>query len=332
MIGTPATFQSLVEGFFADWLPNARNASPNTVSAYRYTFTLLLEWYRSAMGIAPDSVSMSDFTAVGVGDYLTHLATVRDCAPSTVNNRLAAVKSFCEYASLRCPEHLAELSAIRRLPQRKVKTAEVDYLTPEEVGWVLEGCGTPGSRLLLLMLYNTGARVSEVVGISVDDVEVGDGGRCRITVLGKGRKQRTLPLWKDVSDELRAYIDAKGLNAEDYLFAGRSVGHLTRSGARSRIDSAVARACEKHPSLTGKHVTPHTFRHSTAMAMLAAGVDIATVAIWLGHENVNTTHKYVVSNMKLKEEALAKVRRDWQAVPRKPYRAEGDVLAFLRSL
>lgn len=148
----------------------------------------------------------------------------------------------------------------------------------------------------------------------------------------KGRKERTLPLWDDVSELLRVHIEANALGPGDYLFASRNVEHLTRFGARHRIDAAFAKACAEHPELRSKSVSAHTFRHSCAMAMLAAGIDIATVAIWLGHEHINTTHRYVVSDIKLMEDALSKVRQQWSAIGRRPYKASDDVLEFLRGL
>lgn len=210
---------------------------------------------------------------------------------------------------------------------------EIDYLTSEEVGWLVDCC-YPGSesQLIVLLLYNTGARISEPVGATTDDVRMFRNGRCHIHFLGKGRKDRTVPLWEDASKLLAEHIGRNGLKAGDYLFAGRNVDHITRSGARSGIEAVVRRAKDAHPELARKRITPHVFRHSTAMAMLSAGVDIATVAIWLGHEDINTTHKYVTTDMTLKEEALEKARREWGAEPRKPYRASDDVIGFLNSL
>ena len=182
------------------------------------------------------------------------------------------------------------------------------------------------------LLYNTGARISELVSTTVADVHVISRSRCHIHFLGKGRKDRTVPLWADTSALLTSHIEKHRLRTKDYLFAGRNVGHITRSGARSRIDSIVKQAKEKHPELARKNITPHVFRHSTAMAMLAAGVDIGTVAIWLGHESINTTHKYVVTDMALKEKALEKVRRNWEIEPRKPYNASEDIVEFLKLL
>lgn len=326
-------FAQLVEGFFTEWLGTAVKASPNTVASYRDAFSLFVRWASEALGKGPDDVRMRDVTADNVLAFLSHLESTRGCAPKTVNCRLAAMKSFCSYAAYRRPDLLGQLKAVRDLPQRKERRREVSYLTPEEAGWVIAACPKGSeSELLLSLLYNTGARISEVLGLRVRDVKAVEGGRCHVKLLGKGRKERTLPLWEDVSDMLKSHVSGMALDSGDFLFGGRGTEHLTRSGARHRIDAALAAACVEHPDLAAKRVTAHTFRHSCAMAMLAAGVDIGTVAIWLGHERIDTTHRYVVSDMRLKEEALAKVRREWEVTGRRPYKASKDVLGFLRSL
>ena len=326
-------FARLVEGFFTEWLGTAIKASPHTVASYRDAFSLLVRWAASERGESPDDVEIADVTADNIAAFLTYLEDDRGCSAKTINCRLAAIKSFCAYSAYKRPNLLGQLKAVRDLPQRKERRREVSYLTPEEVRWTIDACPSGSeSELLLALLYNTGARISELLCARVRDVAFADGGRCRIQVLGKGRKERTLPLWDDTSQLVRNHISSKGLGPGDFLFGGRGGGHLTRSGARHRIDSAFSAACASHPELRSKAVSAHTYRHSCAMAMLAAGVDIATVAIWLGHEHVNTTHRYVVSDMRLKEEALAKVRREWSVEGRKPYKASEDVVEFLRSL
>lgn len=330
------TLASLVEGFFLGWLGRDRKASPNTVAAYRDAFRLFFAWLEADRGVAATDASVADVTAENVNAFLVSLEEDRGCSPATVNCRLTAFQSFARYAARQDLERLSQYGAIAEIPRRKQRRREVDYLTPEEVGWVL-GCCEPGSatELMVAMLYNTGARVSELVALTGDDVRVVPGGRCHVHFLGKGRKDRTLPMWEDTSRLLLEYMRANCVSGGDYVFAGRNVDHLTRSGARSRIDVAVAKAAAAHPELESKRVSPHTFRHACAMAMLYAGVDIATVAIWLGHESVNTTHKYVITNMAAKEEAIAKVRAAFGLEEKARfirYKAPADVLEFLNSL
>ena len=333
---TAVTLASLVEGFFLGWLGRDRKASPNTIAAYRDAFRLFFEWLEADRGVAATSASVADVAAGNVSAFLASLEEDRGCSPATVNCRLTAFQSFARYAARRDLDRLAQYRAITEIPRRKQRRREVDYLTPEEVGWLL-GCCEPGSatELMVAMLYNTGARISELVTLTGDDVRVVPGGRCHVHFLGKGRKDRTLPMWEDTSRLLIEYMRDGGVCGGDYVFKGRNVDHLTRSGARSRIDAVVAKAAASHPELKSRSISPHTFRHACAMAMLYAGVDIATVAIWLGHESVNTTHKYVVTNMAAKEEALAKVRASFglgTTAQAARYKAPADVLEFLNSL
>lgn len=330
------TLATLVEGFFLGWLERDRKASSNTVAAYRDAFRLFFAWLEADRGVEAADASIADVSADNVNAFLVSLERDRGCSPATLNCRLTAFQSFARYAARKDPGRLAQYGAITDIPRRKQRRREVDYLTPEEVGWLLECCD-PGSatELMIAMLYNTGARVSELVSLTGDDVRFVPGGRCHVHFLGKGRKDRTLPMWEDTSKLLVDFMRENGVRGDDYVFRGRNVDHLTRSGARSRIDAVAARAVALHPGLGSKRISPHTFRHACAMAMLYAGVDIATVAIWLGHESVNTTHKYVVTNMAAKEEALAKVRATFGR-GQKPqvtrYKAPADVLEFLNSL
>ena len=327
------TLGSLVEGFFLEWLARDRKASPNTLAAYRDAFRLFFAWLESERGVPPADARVDDVNGANVNAFLVYLEESRGCAASTVNCRLAAFQSFARYAARRDPDRLGQYTSVAEVPRRKERRREVDYLTAEEVGWLLECC-EPGSstELMVAMLYNTGARISELVSIRADDVVEVPGGRCHVRFLGKGRKERTVPLWEDTSRLLAAYMAANAIQDGQHIFKGRNVEHLSRSGARSRIDALAARASAEHPELKAKTITPHVFRHSTAMAMLYAGVDIATVAIWLGHESVNTTHKYVVTNMAAKEAALAKIRPDWNVGETGRYRASPDILQFLNSL
>lgn len=185
---------------------------------------------------------------------------------------------------------------------------------------------------MISMLFSTGARVSELVGMRVRDFEP-RGGRHVVRILGKGRKERTLPMWPEVAHELSAFMRERNLGGGDFVFAGRNVEHMSRSGARSRIDAVVRHATETHPQLSGKRISAHVFRHSCAMSMLDSGVDLSTIAIWLGHESVQTTHRYMVADMARKEAALSKVHQGESCEnAHVRYVPKGDVLDFLMSL
>jgi site-specific recombinase XerD len=332
-----SSFQALLQGFFVEWLTIGRNVSPQTVSAYRDTFTILIRWLSSHRGLSPDKISMPDITMATVEGFLVYLVEERGNSANTANCRLAAIKSFCRYTSYRAPDFIGELGKIIAITKRTEKAPVLLYLEPREVGWIIaacpnDTCNGKQTKLLLRLLYNTGARISELLSLKVRDFRISDDGKCRITILGKGRKERCLPIWDETIRELQGYLACETYEENDFVFSGRNVEHLTRSGARSRIEGAVKRACVAHPGLRDKRITPHVFRHSTAMAMLVAGVDLSTIAIWLGHESIQTTHRYMVSDMKLKEEAIDKARYDWGTGKQTRYKADAKVLRFLKSL
>ncbi len=330
-------FPRLVEGFFLQWMDAGRHLSPQTIASYRDTFSLLLRWFRDECGIPAPDVCMDDFTAENIEAFLLFLSEGRGNAAVTVNCRLAALKAFCSYAAYRAPERLAELKRVSDIPRRTEKRREVGYLTREEIGWLLAACELASARgredhLIISMLFSTGTRVSELVGLRMRDFEL-RGGRRVVHILGKGRKERTLPMWPEVARELSAFAEERNLDDGDFVFAGRNVEHISRSGVRGRIDAVVLRATAAHPQLSGKRISAHVFRHSCAMSMLEAGVDLSTIAIWLGHESVQTTHRYMVADMERKEAALSKVHPGTRrADAPKRYVPKGDILDFLSSL
>lgn len=330
-------FATLLEGFFLQWMGAGRQLSKQTISSYRDTFSLFLRWMRDSNGVDAANMTMDEFNADRVEAFLLYLTEERGNSANTANCRLSALKAFCGYASYRAPDRIAQLKRIKDLPRRTEKRSEVTYLTREEYGWLCDACNggddrSVTSHLMMTLLFSTGARISELICFRVRDFSLSSG-KGQVRIFGKGRKERTLPLWPEVAEEVEQYISLKRLGANDHLFAGRNVSHLTRSGARSRIDAIVKRAQMDHPSLRSKQITPHVFRHSTAMGMLESGVDISTIAIWLGHENIQTTHRYMVTDMKRKEEALGKVhaRGTDERLPTR-YKASDDILEFLMSL
>lgn len=330
-------FPRLLEGFFLQWMDAGRHLSAQTIASYRDTFSLLIRWFRDECGIPASKVGMGDFTAENVEAFLLFLAEERGNAAATVNLRLAALKAFGSYAAYKAPERLAELKRVSDIPRRTEKRREVGYLTREEVGWLLAACDLSAKRgredhLIISMLFSTGMRISELINLRMGDFEPRNGKHV-VRILGKGRKERTLPLWPEVARELSAFAEERRLGAGDFVFAGRNVEHMSRSGARSRIDAITRRAAEAHPELAGKRISAHVFRHSCAMSMLESGVDLSTIAIWLGHESVQTTHRYIVADMARKERALSKAHpeRRCDGSPKR-YAPGGDILDFLASL
>jgi site-specific recombinase XerD len=334
-----ATFQEMLESWFLSWLMGHRGLSPQTVASYRDAFKLLLSWLREERGVDPGDVTFDDVGRDSVVAFLDWLRDARGCSAKTVNCRLCAIKSFASYVACECPERSAWARSVSSIKQRREARPALDFLTPEEVRAVANACdaGTFEGRrdsMMVMLMFNTGFRVTEVVELRASSFAFGDGG-CRVTTVGKGRKERCVPLWAETSSAVSAYMGEAGIAGDAYLFPGRNVGHLTRSGARSRLDAAFSRASKSNPALRKKRCTPHTMRHSTAMAMLAAGVDLSTIAIWLGHESVSTTHKYMVADMEMKERALERAagRNPFGDAPQaRRYVPEPGLLAFLESL
>ena len=334
-----ATFQEMLESWFLAWLMGHRGLSPQTVASYRDSFKLLHRWLDEERGVRPEDVVFDDVGRDSVVAFLDWLRDGRGCSAKTVNCRLCAIKSFAGYVACECPERSAWARSISSIKQRRESRPALDFLTPDEVRAVADGCDAStfeGRRdsMMVMLMFNTGFRVTELVELRASSFSFGDGG-CRVTTIGKGRKERSVPLWPETSDAVAAYMDEAGIAGDAYLLPGRNVGHLTRSGARSRLDAAFVRALKANPKLARKRCTPHTLRHSTAMAMLASGVDLSTIAIWLGHESVSTTHKYMVADMEMKERALKRAagRNPFGDAPQaERYVPEPGLLAFLESL
>ena len=330
-------FQSLLQRYFLERLINQQKASPCTIQAYRDTFRIFLKYMRNEHGTMACSINMEEMNADTVIGFLNYLENNRKNKCNTVNHRLAAIKSFMEYVSYESPEYVEIVRKVKSIPFRNVEKKSVCYLTREEMDSLLDACEstTPEGRrdyLMLLLLYNSGMRVSELISIQGKDAIISGNGLCHLRIMGKGRKERTVPLWLTTTKCLVRYMHENGIQSGDYLLSGRNVEHLTRSGVRYRIDSIVKKASDYCPLLQSKSVTPHVFRHSTAMSLLQAGIDISTIAIWLGHESIETTHKYMVADIKLKENALKKLHEPESNNESQRYHATDDILQFLNSL
>lgn len=241
-----------------------------------------------------------------------------------------------DYVSYECPEYLDIVRKVKLIPFRKVERKEVSYLSKTELDALLGACQTSTSTgkrnyLMVLLLYNSGMRVSEMVTLKGKDVVVTKG-HCHIRISGKGRKERTVPLWEVTRKQLVEYLQENRIQADDFLLSGRNVEHLTRSGVRYRLDRIVNQAVRDCPTLKNKVISPHTLRHSTAMSLLQSGIDISTIAIWLGHESIETTHKYMVADLNLKEIALKKMHEPESSPVNARFHASEELLQFLDTL
>lgn len=324
----------LLEAFFTERLIGQRDASPNTVAAYRDAFCLLLRFTQFRTGRAPHQLAIEDLDAALIGAFLNHLETERSASVRTRNARLTAIRSLFTFAAFRHPEHAALIQRVLAIPTKRTDKVLVTYLTEEEAGALLDAPDRStriGRRdhALLLVAIETGLRVSELTGLTCAAVQLGAGAHVRCH--GKGRKERITPLRREAREVLQAWLKERGGAAADPLFPGPKGGRLSRDAVRRLVERHVATASPACPSLVAKDVTPHTLRHSCAMNLLRHGVDTATIALWLGHEDVRTTYGvYLHADLGLKEKAIAKTAPPGTRPGR--YRPPDPLLAFLEAL
>lgn len=333
LLSNPREFSSLVQRFFFDRLIQQRNASPRTIEAYRDTFRLLLVYRESECGKSPQTFTLDEFNADLVLKFLEYLESTRNSSIRTRNARLTALHSFARYVSLKCPPALDKCQQILAIPSKRFEKPMLGFLSREEVQSLLAAADNStwsGRRdyMLVALLYNTGARVSELIAIRVGDLTLGAAPSVRLH--GKGRKQRTVPLWKETAVQLRHWLRAESLKPEDSLLPSRFGRPMTRVNVAERLSLLAAKASKQCPTLKRQHVTPHTLRHTTAMHLLQSGVDITVIALWLGHENPCTTHAYVEADLSMKQRALNSVSPPGSKKLR--YRAPDSLLKFLEGL
>jgi site-specific recombinase XerD len=323
----------VLQGFFTDKLLAQRQASPNTVIAYRDTCRLLLEYASGQVRKQPCQLDLADLDAPLITAFLTHLETGRANTVTTRNARLAAIRSLFRYAALRAPEHAAQISRVLAIPPKRCNRAIVSFLDAAEIDALLAAPGRDSwlarrDHALLLVAVQTGLRVSELTGLTAGDVHLGPGPHLRCH--GKGRKDRATPLTRQTVATLRTWLAERGTAPGDPLFPGRAGRRLSRDAVERLVARHAAAAAATCPSLASKNVTPHTLRHSAAMALLHAGVDTSVIALWMGHEDPASTQIYLHADMTIKERALARVQpRD--TTPGR-YRAPDSLLAFLDTL
>lgn len=322
-----------LQRFFSERLVAQRNASQQTISSYRDCFRLLLRFAEARLKRSPAELALSDINAELVLAFLDHLEKERQNGIRSRNARLAAVRSFMKYAALENPGCLATSQSVLAIPMKRFVRPLLGFLTREEVDALLAACvrSTWSGRrdyVMFATMYNTGARVSEVVNLRTQDVLLDQAPAVRLH--GKGRKERLVPLWKSTTACLRDWL--RELRADDgaRVFPNRGGNPLSRSGVETRLREVVRQAARSTPSLLSKRVSPHTFRHTTAMHLLQSGVDITVVAMWLGHESPATTHHYVEIDLAQKEKALKKLQDP--SVKRTRFSPSDRILAFLDSL
>lgn len=327
------TFPTLLQDFFGQRLIAQRQASPRTVAAYRDAFRLLLGYAQNRLHTPASALTLAQLDAPLILDFLDHLETARQNSARTRNARLAALRSFLHYAALRDPTALAVIQRVLAIPTKRFDRPLLGYLSREEMEAILAATNRAtwsGHRdhVLLATLYNTGARVSEIIAVRVGDVVVDHVAHVRLH--GKGRKDRTVPLWKNTAKRLREWLPRVKAGPDTPLFPNGRGQALSRSGVESRLRTAVTLATAGCPSLAAHRISPHTLRHTTAMHLLQSGVDLSVIALWLGHESMDTTHLYIEADLAMKERALAKLQDPPSTACR--YHASDRLLAFLDSL
>ena len=299
-----------LQAFFTERLASQRRASPNTVAAYRDTFRLLVRFAAARASKQPCQLDFADLDAPLIGAFLDHLERDRHNSVRTRNNRLAAIHSLFVYAALRHPEHAASVQRALAIPPKRLERRLVTYLTPAEVEALLAACDLAtwtGRRdqALIVLAVQTGLRISELTGLSVQDIVLGPG--AHVHTVGKGRKERQTPLVTATVAVIRAWLAERGGSGAQPLFPTSTGRTLSRDAVEHRIALCASKAGRRCPSIRAKHVTTHTLRHTAAMRLLLAGVDTSVIALWLGHEQLASTDVYLHADMTQKERAIARV-------------------------
>lgn len=323
----------LLEAFFTDRLCRQRQASPNTVAAYRDAFRILLNFAQRRLCKAPSQLLLTDLDASLVGAFLDHLETERGNCVRARNARLAAIHSFFRYVSFEEPAHAALIQRVLAIPQKRFNRTIVNFLNPSEIEALLAAPDRStwiGRRdhLLLHVAIHTGLRVSELIGLRFDQLALD--ASAHIRCYGKGRKERCTPLMRQAVLALKTWEKEQGSSGSAAVFPSRRGGMLSRDAVERIVAKYATRASHDCPSLKTKTVSPHVLRHTTAVRLLQAGVDRSTIALWLGHECVRTTDIYLDADLSIKEAALAKT----EPLPSPPsrYRPNDSLMAFLEAL
>ena len=322
-----------LQAFFTSRLIRQRQASPSTIASYRDTWRLLLGYCSARTGKQPSDLQITDLDAPLIAAFLNHLEQDRGNSARTRNARLAAIHSLFGYAALQHPEHAELIARVLAIPPKRFDKALVTWLAEDELDALLaapDKTTWAGRRdhAMILLAAQTGLRISELTGLAISDVRLGAGPH--VSCHGKGRKQRITPLTKTTVTVLRAWLAERHAQPGQPLFPNRTGGRLSRDAVERRLASHLATATQHCPSLRTKNVTAHTLRHTAAMRLLHAGVDTSVIALWLGHEQTDTTQIYLHADLKLKEKALARTTPPHTKPGR--YKPPDQLLAFLEAL
>jgi site-specific recombinase XerD len=319
--------------FFTDRLAKQRQASPATVRSYRTTMVLLLRFVENRTGKEPSVVGWEDLDVTTISAFLDHLEEERHNGARSRNSRLAAIRSLFRFAALRHPEHARQIAQVLAVPQKRSDKRQVSFLEPEEVEALLAvpDLGRWEGRrdyALIALAVQTGLRLSELIGLTCADVHLDDGAHVHCT--GKGRKERCVPLTKSNVSLLRAWLRERKGQPNDPLFPTRVGRRLSDDAVAARLTLYNGLALGHCPSFASKRLTPHVLRHTCAMNLLREGVDVAVIALWLGHTDMRSTNAYLHADMSIKERALARTTSPSLRSAR--FRPSDSLMTFLESL
>lgn len=330
---TTATLPALVQQFFTDRLCAQMEASPNTIAGYRDTFRLLLRFASERTGRVPTKLKIEDLDSEQVGDFLAHVESERRNSARSRNTRLAAIRSFFRFVAMNEPAYMLHCQRILAMPSKRYVRRTVEFLDRAEMDALLAAPDRStwvGRRdhAILIVALQTGLRASELVNLRRCDIVIGTGAHIRCE--GKGRKQRCTPLRQETLKVLEVWLRERAGADSDPFFPTNRGTKLSRDALEGVVRKHTVSASRSCPSLVGKRVSPHVLRHSTAMELLYHGVDQSVIALWLGHESVETTQVYMHADLRLKEKALARITAPESNPGR--YRPNDTLLAFLESL
>jgi len=329
----PAGFPALLESFFTKRLIAQRRASPYTIASYRDTFHVLLQFIQQKLGKAVSQITLEDLNAPMIGVFLDDLEHSRHNSVRSRNLRMTVIRSFFRYAALEAPQHSGLIQRVLAIPNKRQERRLVSFLTRLEIDALLAAPKRNtwlGRRdhALLLMAIQTGLRLSELTGLRQQDIVLGKGAHVRCE--GKGRKERCTPLTKSTVTVIAEWIREQGKHSTVILFPNARGGRLSADAVQYLVTKHAAVARLTCSTLSAKRLSPHVLRHTAAMELLQAGVDRAVIALWLGHESVETTQIYLDADLALKERALSKTAPiDVKGVR---YRPDDELLAFLKGL
>ncbi len=323
-----------LQKFFRHYLQAQRRVSPCTLTSYADTFRLLMQFVEKQTGHKPMDQSWEDWTAARVLGFLDHLEQERGNSIRSRNARLAAIRSFMRYAGQH-PATVALSAQIRAIPLKRFDRRLISFLSRAEMDSLLAACALDSftgrrDHALFCLLYQTGARISELLALNRKDIQCGSSSYVQLQ--GKGRKERLVPLNRATSQVLRRWLEGLPSAPQSPVFPACRGQRLTRFGAEKRLRLTVQRAIPLCPSLRNRRITLHMLRHSTAMHLLQAGVDVTVIALWLGHEQLTTTHHYVELDLAMKKKCLRHLSNTPKTLVNKTFKPNDRLLNFLASL